>query len=426
MKNLFTLFVILFALLQFAFAQPKPQDTSDIIWQKYLGASKPCGDAKFSADGNTIYANINSQIFKLSAKTGDSIGMFDGTAAMYVMDYAGGKYIATITGALGANIWDVQQEKLIKSMQYGNDVIGFPSGISISPDDRFVLIGLASDSGQNIVVYDPNIDKELTRFQCKGNPLAIKFSHDGTKFAICSYYTDQLTQITHTSVTIWETETRKQIKELYNTLNFSPDVYIKFSYDDKMFAITFNVGKFTEIFDINLNKIINSSDLVQQCFYMDFYPDNNHCFFYYGKDNGYHSFEYYNLNNGKTDHKYIIYDGGIDCNINTNQVIINGWYWLTLLKPTITKVLDAGLIKEKLNIQGQSDTFTIELTTEHIGNAEVFISDLLGKNIYQQSLGLVIQGLNRFSINVNLPIGIYICKILINDYSISQKFQVGR
>ena len=105
-----------------------------------------------------------------------------------------GNTLQQLLETLGANIWDVQQEKLIKSMQYGNDVIGFPSGISISPDDKYVLIGLASDSANNIIVYDPNIDKEITRFNCGGTPLAIKFSHDGTKFAICYWYTDQLTQ----------------------------------------------------------------------------------------------------------------------------------------------------------------------------------------------------------------------------------------
>ena len=157
---------------------------------------------------------------------------------------------------------------------------------------------------------------------------------------------------------------------------------------------------------------------------MGFYTDNIHYFIYYANGSGYNSFEYYNAITGKTENKYSIYDGLIDC--NNNLVLANGYYYLTLLKPTTSNIINPALINEKLNIIEQSSNLTIELTTEHIGNAELSITDLLGKNIYQEKLGIVIQGLNRFSINANLPVGIYICKININDYSISQKFQVGR
>ena len=99
-----------------------------------------------------------------------------------------GNILPQLPELLGANIWDVQQEKLIKTMQYGLPGHGIPVGITISPDNKYVLIGLASDSANNIIVYDPNIDKEITRFNCGGTPLAIKFSHDGTKFVVAYWY----------------------------------------------------------------------------------------------------------------------------------------------------------------------------------------------------------------------------------------------
>ena len=174
--------------------------------------------------------------------------------------------------------------------------------------------------------------------------------------------------------------------------------------------------------DINSKVIYQPNKGTSFPSFMNFYLDNIHCFALYGPND----LDWINILTNKIDNHYSINGPLIDCDKNYNQVIAYDAYTLTLLKPTVTGIIRPGLINENLIIIEQSGNLNIELTTEHIGNAKITITDLLGKDIEQQNLNPVNQGLNRFTINENLPIGIYICKIQINDYSISQKFQVGR
>ncbi|MGA2297027.1 MAG: T9SS type A sorting domain-containing protein [FCB group bacterium] len=429
LSNPIIISITLYLLVCTANAQPKPQDTSDIIWQKYI-FPQSCGDAKFSPNGNYIYAALDNHIVKLSAQTGDSISTFEGELHIGATDAptmdisALGNYIVTRDYGPHGMLWDCKKEKLIKNFTDGGI-----NTICISPDEKFILFNVLNTD--SIVVYDPTIDKEIFKFKCRGSALAIKFNHDGTKFAIVSWYQDQLTNKIYNSVTLWETGTWKQISEIYNKEGYSGPYILKFSYDDLLLGfVGYNTINRAYIYNINTNQLIKTSDTTNKhknCYDVDFLPDNIHWFFFYASniDNSY-SYDYYNYKSDIIENKYQIHGGTADCDKNTNKVLVNGMYWLTMLKPTVISVKPPDLINEKLNIIQQSGNLTIELTSEHIGFADISISDLLGKNIEQQKLGFINQGLNRFIINANLPNGIYICKISINDYSISQKFQISK
>jgi c-di-GMP-related signal transduction protein len=142
--------------------------------------------------------------------------------------------------------------------------------------------------------------------------------------------------------------------------------------------------------------------------------------------NGIVSYELYNFNKDLVEKKYNIMAMNADYNIMTNQLIINGYDWLTLIKPTFTDVSNTNTLTDNLKIYYQGNKIILELSTNQTGNSQLFISDLNGKNIYQQDLGFINQENNKYFIDIELPSGIYLCKVIVGPKVYSQKFEIVR
>ncbi len=411
---------------------PKAGDSTDIVWQKYIWPSA-CGGAKFSPDGKFIYAAIDSGIVKLNALTGDSISTFEGKHSGldgFKMDISAlGNYIVTESYESKAIIWDCKNEKIFNIL---SETLGMPiSCICIDPLERYVLFG----SGDYFAVYDIQTLKKVTSFRCTGISMSwsgqVKFSHDGTKFAIVSWYEENFTKTIKTSVTLWETLTWKKITELYNQegRQSSSNGELEFSYNDLLLGFVSNSQWKAFVFNLNSNKLINISDTTlpnNYCYNIDFLNDNIHWFYSYGDLNGKVSYDLYNFNKDLVEKKYDIRARNNDYNINSNQLILNGRDWLTLFKPPFTDVSNSDILNENLLIYFQDNKIILELSTIQNGNSQLFISDLNGKNLYHQDLGYVVQENTKYFIDIVLPTGIYLCKVIVGPKVYSKKFEIVR
>lgn len=406
------------------------QDSSDIIWQKYIWPHK-CGDAKFSPDGEFIYAAIDSQIVKLSAETGDSISTFEGKhngLDGFQMDISSlGNFIVTKDYLNNAMLWDCKKEKLILNLSTTG---GFVSTcICIDPLERYILIG----SGDYFTVYDLKTFIKITSFNCTGiknsSSTAVKFSHDGSKFLIVSWSQANTSDPFITTVTLWETGTWKRISELYSHEGRHQFATIKLSFDDKYLGYVDDYNSKGYIIDIISKKILLYSDLKKICVDINFSPNIINCIFcYYDNKVDQSSIEIWDILKLNRDKTYIISSNGItsDYTNNSNQFFINGHYWLTLMKPYITGIKGSSIFEENLKINYLGRSLVLECNSELLGNCHVTILELSGKILHTQDIDLNNIGTNKLIIDLNLFSGIYICQLIVNNRSISQKFEIVR
>mgnify|MGYP000678174334 CR=1 FL=1 len=426
-------FIILVALLtamglatEPTFAQDIQQDTSDIIWQKFIWPIG-CGDGKFSPDGKIIYAGVgeysgslSNKIIMLSAETGDSIGEFSGLHCGLGNDFeleisSLGNYIIT-KGYGSGYLWDCNQKTLIKNL---SDTFGGIFSICISPNEEYILIGKAD---KNIIVYSPKEEREITKFHCGGSVLDLKFSHDGTKFAVCSYYYDNHTEQYRITLTLWETGTWKKLKDLFDREGDQLRVYdISFSYDDTKIAADFG------IFNLLTGEYVYPDDGTWRPKYIAFFTDSDYAFCNYIWDDGdSYSFDLYKIPEKISIRKYKIRDGGIDCDVKTNRVFVNGWDWITMLKPTITSVPEEKIKEINLRIMEENNQLYVEITSLKSGLGTIEIYNLTGQKLYELDSVYLEEGKLRKKIEIQLPSGVYFCKLRKEGIEITEKFKIER
>jgi len=407
----------------------KAGDTTDIVWQKYIGPDQ-CGDVKFSPDGKYIYAAINYNIVKLDAKTGDSLSTFVGHHGGFdpfrMNISALGNYIVTIDGANKALLWDCRSERLIYNF---SDSLKMPSTcIDIDPNEKNILIG----HGDYFSLWDAKTRTQLNSFLCTGiNPSTsfdVKFSHDGTKFAIVSSYEEQQTHKDKTLITIWETGTWKKIKDIFLLSDRDEWSHLKFSFNDSLLSLMYET-RIVFVNNLFTNKTVefrnDFSGILNYTSDIEFLPDNIRCFLSFYNDNGENSFNLYNLVTEKTEHTYNLRVGNSDCSQKTGAIIANGRTRLTVINPNVTSIPGSENAKEGINIYKKNRLLYLEFTTLKTGNSTVELFDIKGNSVYQDNLGFINPGLNKFELNTNLPIGVYFCKLQINNSRFSQKFQIG-
>jgi len=426
----FLLFIIAFGwIFQLTDAQVVTQDTSDIIWQKYIWPDQ-CGDVKFSPDGKYIYAAINYNIVKFDAKTGDSLSTFIGHHGGFdpfrMNISALGNYIVTIDGANKALLWNCSNEKLIYNFSDSNKFAA--SCVDIDPNERFILIGL----GDYFSVWDIKTLKKIKFFLCTGinssTSFDVKFSHDGTKFAIVSSYTEQFTNQDKTLITLWEVGTWKKIKDIFLLGDRDWLSHLKFSFNDSLLSLMYE-SRVVYVNNLYTNKTIefrsNFSGNLTNCYNIEFLPDNIHYLLSFGNDNGERSLNLYNFQIDKTEKQYNLLSLNSDCSEKIGTVITNGIYQLNYITPIISNISETTREIENIKIYKNNKLLYVEFLTMKIGNSSVEIFDIQGNRIFQNNLGFINPGLNKFELNTNLPIGVYFCEVQINNSRFSQKFQIG-
>lgn len=69
-------------------------------------------------------------------------------------------------------------------------------------------------------------------------------------------------------------------------------------------------------------------------------------------------------------------------------------------------------------------TFNLVFESTVVGNGNLTIMDLGGRVVHSESLGMVSEGLQNFSVNAELPAGSYICNLVVGSESFQQRMVI--
>ncbi len=180
------------------------------------------------------------------------------------------------------------------------------------------------------------------------------------------------------------------------------------------------------IIDINSKQISYPNDGMHKSKYFDFYINDTYCFFYSWDWQGFYSLYLYHIPTRKTVKKYKIKDGGIDCEVKTNMVFVNGYYWITMLKPTITSVPNEKPKELNMSIRAENEQLSLEITSLKSGLGTIQIHNITGQKLFETELGFIEEGNHRKKLDIQLPTGVYFCKLKIDGFEITEKFQIGK
>jgi len=257
-KMLQKIFLIVLAFLLFSISSKAAEPDLAIEWQKDMYPTE-ISFAKFSADGNYIYCAVGNTIQKMDASNGEFVSAFDNvdSSFIYIINKMqisnSGNYIVANNGDGAALVYDVKTEKKIKQIPLG------VSAVTITNNDKYLLIASSRPETKGIVVYNLQTDKIDTVLKFEHNGIsAIQISHDGNNFVTGFSEKDYNNYDTWLQkLILWDTETFKQIAILENNELSSGWGYrnLNFSNDDNYLSVV-RENYYAAIYDLSTNKQI--------------------------------------------------------------------------------------------------------------------------------------------------------------------------
>jgi len=433
-KMLQKIFLIVLAFLLFSISSKAAEPDLAIEWQKDMYPTE-ISFAKFSADGNYIYCAVGNTIQKMDASNGEFVSAFDNvdSSFIYIINKMqisnSGNYIVANNGDGAALVYDVKTEKKIKQIPLG------VSAVTITNNDKYLLIASSRPETKGIVVYNLQTDKIDTVLKFEHNGIsAIQISHDGNNFVTGFSEKDYNNYDTWLQkLILWDTETFKQIAILENNELSSGWGYrnLNFSNDDNYLSVV-RENYYAAIYDLSTNKQIklfyNNDGREKYCMNFHFLPDINYflVFFVVFEDvNVYelelHSFESliktYNYQDqtiesyGNENNWRVFYGGG------------TGPYYM--FKNDASSISPTIINKENISISTNNNLISIDIIDINAEQLSIFISDLLGKTIYTENIQ-VNQSNCNIPINIDLNTGTYLCKVIAGNKEYTQKIEIVR
>jgi hypothetical protein len=431
MKNKLLMFAMFAALLlTFFISSALAEVDLEVVWQNNLSFVQT-KYPMFSPDDKFIYIASMSKLYKVSSINGDSLSIFDNAglvADIYSPEISkSGSYIVNDCGNGAVSIWDVIKEKAIKTLNYAGNVDLNGNGtkcISISPDDRYLIIGLLKPEGNNLIIYDFQADKELMRLPCPGNVEIVKYSHNGRYFITGSTKYDADYKKYYTKLLLWDAITYQQISAIEDYVGNSDYRYIKFSANDAY--VGYRNGTYVNIYDINSKQTIKNTENNPIYNNFVFLVDNQHYLLFGGKSSDNYDLELFNINGDKVNNYKI--NGSFMESGNTNipnYIFCSSGSTNTLLKITSTDVKNIDNSKIPINIQSLNGKLIFELNDIIFPKLTVILSDLRGKKHYQNSFDIQ-TGQTKIELDTKLSNGIYLCKIIVGNKEYTQKIEIVR
>jgi WD40 repeat protein len=432
MKKSIISLVILLAGISFAFTQP----SLELVWKKYMYPTK-VDFAKFSNDGNLIYCAVGNNISVMDSKTGEFLTAFDNSGITHTLsDFqisTNGETISTALLGEGAAIWDTKQNKILRKFKPDSTINNESSWIectSVYPNGKFALFGQitlgnkpTSDAKTSIILFDIEQGKEVQRIQQSVRINQIQISHDGRFFVTGSTvknfdntYNDQLL--------LWDAVTFQQIAVLENVLDEWVDPgyrQITFSKDDKYLGFIRKSYKGPYVVDINQRINIRESEGIPSV-YLGFLNGNS----YYYVSHGIYGTSCFNTDvknykNYNPEFKTDLIESVI--NDKNEQYVLYISDSLELHKITMTDIIQTPI--QSVVIQPIGNVLVIRNESREIIGTKILIIDITGKILYTEEL-FKLDNNEKKSLNLNLPSGIYICKITAGDREYTQKFEIVR
>jgi WD40 repeat protein len=255
------------------------------IWEKEYEEVKII-DAKFSPDGEYIYAAFYRTIRKISVENGEIISSFD--ASLIEKDFEHndlkisktGKYLVTTTKAGGVILWDTEQDKAVKYIE--NDA----RSADITVDEKQLIIATHNEVSK-IIIYDLEKDEEVKSIQTAEVNLLIKLSNNGKYLATSGRIKDFSKPNGFFDILIlWDTENWTIVKKLYNEVGNSGFRFIRFSKDDMYLTSVVNTNYEAQIYSLNDYEIVYQSNSDKYCLNLINLNDDAHFFVFYGDSHG--------------------------------------------------------------------------------------------------------------------------------------------
>ena len=379
-------------------------------------------DAKFSPDGEYIYAAFYRTIRKISAENGEIISSFD--ASIIGKDFVHddlkisktGKYLVTTTDAGGVILWDTEQEKAVKFIE--NDA----RSADITIDEKQLIIA-THNAVSKIVIYDLEKDEEVKSIQTSEVNLLIKLSNNGKYLATSGRIKgDNNPNRFFDILILWDFENWLKVKELYKEIGNSGFRYIRFNNDDTYLTSVVKSNYEAQIYNLEDFSLVFSSNSEKDCFNLFMLPDNLHFFVYYYDWDDLYELELHDLDNyiktfdysaskmdmKKVDQKDLLY---FRSGRNFNKSYL---FDVDLLNSVTEQTINP------FNIIYTNNQLLINFNEINFVEYKIEIFNISGTLVFSHN-----DSVPEFSKRLDLPAGAFICKISIVDKFYSQKFIAG-
>jgi WD40 repeat protein len=265
--------------------------------------------AKFSEDGNYIYCAVGNTIQKMDASNGEFVSTFDNADTLFIYQINkmqisnSGNYIVADNGDGAVLVYDTKIEKKIKQIQIG------ASCVTITNDDKYLLIGSGRPETSGIIIYNLQADKIDTVLRFAHNGIsAIQISHNG-KYFITGYKERKvdIEEIWYQKLILWDCNTFEQIAVLEN-IELDNDWgyrHLKFSNNDNSLGVV-RENYVAAIYDMSNFKLKKDFPYFNRyCFNLLFLPDSNYFFIFFATRDNIYELELHNFNGKIKTYNYL-------------------------------------------------------------------------------------------------------------------------
>ena len=429
---------------QAALAQEIPNGDNDLLWERSLrvdGKMRNFNDAIFHPINGNIIAAVDYEIWEIDPKDGHTIRVFEGgyqknteDAIKTINITSDGQKIITggAMGQKGILIWDYNTGLVTKIISL-NEIFDVYENIGIYPDNNRILFNTYKNeygSQSNVLhinVYDLQKDSIIKRSNFY-NTYCSRFRLSNNGQYVAYHFGRGTPGDFKDNMELWDAETLTKLQDM-GKLSGEPD-YIQFSINNEYLGFAFTPGfllfkKSNGQFNrylVYLPPILPS----RFCF-----TNTNKLFLRIFKDDIQYGATYI-INLSNLDSMYKFTAGIRLLRVNSNNELLtfgfdtlvgvklqfysNKWYEVGVSNPIEIKT---GLTNTKYTNN------SLSITTEGIEFINtLMITDTLGKKIYVQDEIPVIN--NQTTIQLFLPAGNYLLKVVSNGKVYTSKFIVSR
>ncbi|ROL61898.1 T9SS C-terminal target domain-containing protein [Bacteroidetes/Chlorobi group bacterium ChocPot_Mid] len=337
-----------------------------------------------------------------------------------------GNYIVNTNGNGAVVIWDTREEKKIKQIQIG------ASAVSITADDKYLLIASQRPESYGIIVYNLLTDHQEMLLNINYSITSINTSHNGQYFATGGWY--EVTDFgenygkKYDQVILWDANTFNPIDTI-ETIEGEGSGYniIKFSNDDKYLGCVRAAPYDERIYNIISEELMLSiSDPIRLYTNIEFLPDNNYFLLSWGTFSNQGGLELHNFTSKIND--YSIPVGNID-SYNSNglwKIFCGaGMYPMTLLTNQIVGVEEQKFHMADIKITQVNNMIILETSNLNQTEINVEIYNLKGDIVHSELIENKSPD-SSYKIDTLLPSGFYLCKVMGGSQVFSQKIEIVR
>ena len=194
--------------------------------------------------------------------------------------------------------------------------------------------------------------------------------------------------------------------------------FLKFSYNDKCLgAVNINPWE-TYIYDLSKLELVKKSD-GRTCANIEFLPDTTYYILSYIPS------EYYEIGTNNYVGTADFFMSKIESSFITKKVLIQSGDVLYLMSQNTSSIKEINNTEGKISVYTTNNQIIVINTDSFKKQIQIIITDISGKTIYTKELSNV-QVNEKLNLNLELPTGLYLCKIIEENNVYSEKIEIVR